>query len=148
MSPEAQRQRGASGSSYTTPVYGTPGRQRLSFGSGPGGAGGPGSAGGAAAGGVQELGSGGLAQLGGCGSSLALVAASRQALALYAGGDGEASRLPRDWQRLHKDRDMRVRRTAPTRVGCELQAFHTSTWRVLPQWHMTLTLTLPPAAAR
>lgn len=58
---------------------------------------------------VQEVGGGQLALLPGSGSSLEAVAASRQALAMYAGEEGEAGRLPKDWQRLHKDRDLRVR---------------------------------------
>ncbi|KAF8056396.1 MAP3K12 [Scenedesmus sp. PABB004] len=113
LSPEAQRQRGASGSSYATPVHVTPGRQRLSYNQQMhgGSAGGslsvtPGGGGGAGLG-VHEVGGGGLAVLPGSGTSLELVAASRQALAVYAGDDDEAARLPRDWQRLHKDRDLR-----------------------------------------
>jgi hypothetical protein len=58
---------------------------------------------------VQEVGGGQLAVLPGSGSSLELVAGSRQALVMYAGEEGEAGQLPKDWQRLHKDRDLRVR---------------------------------------
>jgi len=120
LSPEAQRQRGASGScSYATPVGTTPVRQRLSYnnmlstGSNSGsnaGALGSGPAGGASAG-VQEVGAGHLAVLPGSGSSLELVSASRQALAMYAGDEAEAAALPPDWQRLYADRDLRVRLT-------------------------------------
>ncbi|WIA14831.1 hypothetical protein OEZ85_001550 [Tetradesmus obliquus] len=111
LSPEAQRQRGASGScSYATPVQGTPGRQRFSMLQGGSSTGGglnatPGGAGAGQT--VQEVGGGQLALLPGSGSSLEAVAASRQALAMYAGEEGEAGRLPKDWQRLHKDRDLR-----------------------------------------
>lgn len=71
--------------------------------------GGPGSGIAGSAAGVQEVGAGHLAALSGSGSSLELVCGSRQALALYAGDDGEAAALPPDWQRLYADRDMRVR---------------------------------------
>jgi hypothetical protein len=70
----------------------------------------PGGAGGGQT--VQEVGGGQLAVLPGSGSSLEAVAGSRQALAMYAGEEGEAGRLPKDWQRLHKDRDLRVRGVA------------------------------------
>jgi hypothetical protein len=117
LSPEAQRQRGASGSAAcATPVGSTPVRQRLSYNalltstSSTGSAsGGPGSGIAGSAAGVQEVGAGHLAALSGSGSSLELVCGSRQALALYAGDDGEAAALPPDWQRLYADRDMRVR---------------------------------------
>lgn len=117
LSPEAQRQRGASGScSYATPVGTTPVRQRmlynnmLSTGSnssntGTAGSGAPGSSAG-----VQEVGAGHLAVLPGSGSSLELVSASRQALAMYVGDEAEAAALPPDWQRLYADRDIRVSR--------------------------------------
>lgn len=58
--------------------------------------------------GVQEVGAGHLAVLPGSGSSLELVSASRQALAMYAGDEAEAAALPPDWQRLYADRDLRV----------------------------------------
>jgi hypothetical protein len=57
---------------------------------------------------VQEVGAGHLAVLSGSGSSLELVSASRQALAMYAGDEAEAAALPPDWQRLYADRDLRV----------------------------------------
>lgn len=117
LSPEALRQRGASGScshAYhpATPVLSTPGRHRYSgqqlqgsqvstLSSTPATAGTAGL-------GVQEMGAGQLQELLGSGGSLEIVAGSRQALAMYAGNEIEAARLPRDWQRLHKDRDLRV----------------------------------------
>jgi hypothetical protein len=114
LSPEAQRQRGASGScSYATPVGTTPVRQRTSFnnmlntGSSSSTSGAAG-AGAASSAGVQEAGAGHLAVLPGSGSSLELVSASRQALAMYAGDEAQAAALPPDWQRLYADRDMRV----------------------------------------
>lgn len=113
LSPEAQRQRGASGScSYATPVGTTPVRQRTSFNNmlntGSSSASGAAGAGAASSAGVQEVGAGHLAVLPGSGSSLELVSASRQALAMYAGDEAQAAALPPDWQRLYADRDMRV----------------------------------------
>lgn len=110
LSPEAQRQRGASGScSYVTPVHSTP-RQRyshlLSSGQSTALSMTPSAAGGGL--GVHEMGAGQLQALPGSGSSLELVAGSRQALAMYAGDESERANLPRDWQRLHRDRDLRV----------------------------------------
>lgn len=111
LSPEAQRQRGASGSySYTTPAGNTAARQRLSFtnvtssSSNTVGVAGPVST----SAGVQEVGAGHLALLPGSGSSLELVSAGRQALAMYAANESEAAALPPDWQRLYGDRDLRV----------------------------------------
>lgn len=63
--------------------------------------------------GVHEMGAGQLQVLPGRGSSLELVAASRQALAMYAGDESERANLPRDWQRLHRDRDLRVSSRLP-----------------------------------
>lgn len=57
---------------------------------------------------AAEVGAGHLAVLPGSGSSLELVSGSRQALAMYAGDEGEARGLPPDWQRLYADRDLRV----------------------------------------
>lgn len=114
LSPEAQRQRGASGScSYATPVGTTPVRQRTSFNNmlntgSSSSASGAAGAGAASSAGVQEVGAGHLAVLPGSGSSLELVSASRQALAMYAGDEAQAAALPPDWQRLYADRDMRV----------------------------------------
>lgn len=115
LSPEAQRQRGASGScSYATPVGGASIRQRLSYSSmlnTAGSSSNSATAGSGAAGtsaGVQEVGAGHLAVLPGSYSSLELVSGSRQALAMYAGDEGEARGLPPDWQRLYADRDLRV----------------------------------------
>jgi hypothetical protein len=115
LSPEAQRQRGASGScSHATPIHsGTLGRGRHSYSQMMPVAPGSSSAGGgtAAAGtalGVQEIGAGQLQLLAGSGSSLEVLIASRQALAVYAADDEAVGRLPVDWQRLHQDRDIRV----------------------------------------
>lgn len=111
LSPEAQRQRGASGSySYATPLHNTPVRRYNQVMPGSQGATlqvTP-SAAGAAGSGVQEVGAGHLQVLLGSSSSLEQVAHSRQALAMYAADESEAANLPKDWQRLHKDRDLKV----------------------------------------
>eukprot|EP00879_Flechtneria_rotunda_P010050 GHRR01010508.1.p1 GENE.GHRR01010508.1~~GHRR01010508.1.p1 ORF type:complete len:486 (+),score=179.88 GHRR01010508.1:1319-2776(+) len=110
LSPAALRQRGASGSAaYATPVLSSSGRRQLGYGQvmplvnstgGVQSAAGSGST-------AQEHGAGHLQVLPGSSSSLELVAGSRQALALYAGDEDAAAHLPKDWQRLHKDRDLR-----------------------------------------
>lgn len=112
LSPEAQRQRGASGSAYATPVGSGRGVRTgaAAHSSTPGG--GLPFPGGSSTGGsiVQELGGCGPAQLLGSGSSLDKVAGSGAALALHVppeGIDAVSADLPWDWARLARERDLR-----------------------------------------
>jgi len=80
----------------------------------------------------REQGAGHLQLLAGSGCSLELVAGSRQALAVYAGDEDEASRLPRDWQRLHRDRDMRVSLHAGRCCAASMKSSHQQFWLGMP----------------